>query len=164
MTDVLSTLKTILEICLHQVKVMIAALLLASASLFLPTSWQMHMGIYSFTSIHRVVEWAMFIACAAMLALMTIEITYKPIKRYRELKIRMARLSAPEKQTILTLFQVPEQRFARWPHEPEVLHLHRDGILWREDAGTGGFFAYGLEHSARRFLERHPLAEMKKSH
>jgi Super-infection exclusion protein B len=162
MTDVISMLKAVVEIFPHRVKLMILGLLLASAGLFLPTTWQMHMGVYSFTSTYRPWEWLVFMACAVLLTLMVMEIAYKRNKGYREIKTRMARLSAPEKQSILTLIQVPEVPFARWPHDPEVLHLHRDGILWREDAGTGGLFTYGLEDSTRRFLNRHPLPEMKK--
>jgi hypothetical protein len=161
MTDLTGLVKAFMEWFPHPIKVMTTIVLVAGSALFLPRSWETRMGVAAFINLHPVILWSIFLFCAVLLTLMLMELGHRHYMQSRDLKTRMDRLSGPEKQTIISLLMAPHLSCNRWPYDPEVLHLHRDGILWREDMGINGLFTYGLERPARRFLERHPLPEMK---
>jgi hypothetical protein len=155
MPDAFAALKSLLEIFPYPVRIAFIVLALACAALFLPSVWQTHMGIQSFTATHKVIEWTMFVGSATLILTVASESATKTFKHYQWMRYRVARLTPLELQTITILLTNPDHPLTHWEYDPEVVRLFRDKLLWRQPMVPNGLYLYSLRNSSRKYLERH---------
>jgi hypothetical protein len=129
-------------------KAMIAFTVLAGCALFFPWKWLVAMRVESIVGSYRPLEWLVFALGSCLLALTGIESVYKRIKSSREIDQRLRQMSGMERGTVSQILL--GHQIIKWPYEEGVVHLYKDGILWREDSSLNGQYFYGLEKVARK--------------
>lgn len=156
--DWLSWFKTITGWFPDKYKTMFAFSFIAALLLFLPWNDLVAMRISDFAANHREMEWLVFLFGSVLLVLSGMENGHKFSRTRRAIFARLDNLSSEERETIRALFFRVRGGIIAWPYEGRVIHLHKDGIVWRSDVDklTSGMFVYGLNPVVRTRLKKHP--------
>jgi hypothetical protein len=131
---------------------------LGALALFLPGSWQKHMGIAVWTAHHRVLEWMVFSFCGVFSFLSLGEFVYRDNRTKKRLKTLPA-----DEQEVLRPFVKDNVRTRHLltGGAGNASGLIRDGILLpspinQHSEGRLGDYYYTARHDVFKYLKRHP--------
>lgn len=155
--DISGWTKFVWELIPDKRKILLAAMVIGLACLFLPWNWLVAMNVSEWVGNHRGTEWLVVGFCTLIFCFQGIEKGWKSLQKAQRVSDRLDHLTDEEQRTIRAL--LAGRQVICWPYQHDVVFLVRDGILWEMDCAAlgNGQRVYGLTDYAKKKAVRKGL-------